>query len=135
MSTNYDELAARAERGDLAVKPGTVRRGASAAAEAQRLLMEATGTISVEDMTRTALGRPSLSAPGGSSPVVRARVPEALKNAVAAIAARDHRRESDIVREALAAYVESQPSLSAKKPGDSTGRLTGGTPGAAHSRR
>ena len=106
MSTNYDELAARAERGELAIKPGTVRRGAGAAAEAQRLLMEATGATSIEDMTRVALGRPSLSAPGGASPVVRARVPESLKKAVAAIAARDHRHESDIVRDALAAYVE-----------------------------
>lgn len=26
MSTNYDELAARAERGELGVKPGSVRR-------------------------------------------------------------------------------------------------------------
>lgn len=108
MSTNYDNLAARAEHGELAVKPGTARRGPDAAAEAQRLLMEATGTTSVEDMTRIALGRPSLSAPGGASPVIRARVPESLKNAVAAIAARDNRRESDVVRDALAAYVHGR---------------------------
>ena len=50
----------------------------------------------------------SLSAPGGSSPVVRARVPEALKRAVAAIADQEHRKESDIVREALAAYVQGR---------------------------
>lgn len=106
MSENYDELAARAERGELRIKPGTVRRGAAAASEAQRLLMEATGASSIEEMTRVALGRPGLGAPGGASPVVRARVPESLKKAVAAIAARDHRHESDIVREALAAYVE-----------------------------
>lgn len=58
MSSEYDELAARAERGELAVKPGTVRRGAAAAEEAQRRLMEATGTTSTEEMTRVALGRP-----------------------------------------------------------------------------
>lgn len=108
MSTNYNELARRAERGELTVKKGTVRRGAPASAEAQRLLMEATGAASVEDMARVALGRPSLSAPGGASPVVRARVPESLKKAVAAIAARDHRHESDIVRDALAAYVQGR---------------------------
>lgn len=108
MNTNYDELAARAERGELAIKPGTVRRGTDAAAEAQRLLMEATGGTSLEDMTRLALGRPSLSAPGGASPVIRARVPESLKKAVAAIAASDNRLESDIVREALSAYVKGR---------------------------
>jgi hypothetical protein len=108
MSTNYDDLAARAERGGLAVKPGTVRRGPEAASDAQRLLMEATGTTSVEGMTRVALGRPSLGAPGGASPVIRARVPDSLKNAVAAIADRENRRESDIVREALAAYVQGR---------------------------
>lgn len=48
MSINYDELAARAERGDLTVKPGTVRQGTDAAAEAQRLLMEATGAKSAD---------------------------------------------------------------------------------------
>ncbi|MCT1550055.1 hypothetical protein [Brevibacterium casei] len=51
MSTNYDELAVRAERGDLTVKPGTVRGGPQAAAEAQRLLMEAPGATSVNDLT------------------------------------------------------------------------------------
>ena len=45
MSTdhNYDELAARAERGELPVVPGTERRGADAADAGRRLLMEATG--------------------------------------------------------------------------------------------
>ena len=108
MSKTYDELAARAERGELAIKKGTARRGPAATAETQHLLMEATGTASLEDMTQVALGRPSLSAPGGSSPVVRARVPEALKKAVAAIADQEHRKESDIVREALAAYVQGR---------------------------
>lgn len=108
MTTNYDDLAARAERGELTVKPGTIRGRDYAAADAQQLLMEATGTASVEDMTRVALGRPTLDAPGGASPVVRARVPETLKQAVAAIAAHDNRRESDVVRDALAAYVQSR---------------------------
>ncbi|WP_172797096.1 hypothetical protein [Devriesea agamarum] len=51
MSTIYDELAARAERGDLTVKPGTARRGTEAAVEAQRLLMEATGVTNADDLT------------------------------------------------------------------------------------
>ena len=51
MSNNYDELSARAERGDLTVKPGTLHRGPGVAAEAQRLLMEATGATSADELT------------------------------------------------------------------------------------
>ena len=50
VSTNYDELAVRAERGYLTVKPGTVRRGTKAAADAQRLVMEATGATNADDL-------------------------------------------------------------------------------------
>ncbi len=103
MSTNYEKLAARAERGDFKVKPGTVRRGSEATAEAQRSLIEATGATSVDELTRIVLGRPSVGAKAGASPVVRARVPQALKDRVTAIAEREHRKESDVVREALAA--------------------------------
>ncbi len=105
MSTNYDKLAERGERGDLKVKPGTVRRGPEAADEAQRLLMDVTGATSADELTRIVLGRPNVGAKGGASPVVRARVPQALKDRVAAIAEREHRKESDVVRDALAAYV------------------------------
>lgn len=104
MSREYDDLAARAARGELAVKPGTVRRGAAAAEEAQRALMAATETTSIEALTRVALGRPSLGDPGGASPVIRARVPQALKDLVTELAAEENVKESDIVRDALAAY-------------------------------
>lgn len=111
MNTSYDELAERAERGELAVKPSTVRRGTEAAEESRRLLMEAAGvTNSDELMTRVALGRPAGGAPGGASPVVRARVPQPLKARIVEIAEHDHRNESDIVRDALAAYVERRAS-------------------------
>lgn len=108
MSINYEKLAERAERGDLKVKPGTVRRGAAAAAGAQKLLLEATGATSTDELTRIALGRPAVGAKGGASPVVRARVPQALKDRVAAIAVREHLNESDVVRDALAAYVKGR---------------------------
>ncbi|WP_448713079.1 hypothetical protein [Microbacterium profundi] len=39
--TRYAELADRAERGELRVKPGTERHGATASAEARQLLGEA----------------------------------------------------------------------------------------------
>ncbi|MFV0434313.1 MAG: hypothetical protein ACK5LO_10065 [Leucobacter sp.] len=53
-----DDLAARAERGELRVKPGGINlRGDAAAAEAQRLLMEATGATSVDELTGIVLGQ------------------------------------------------------------------------------
>jgi len=106
MSSNYDRLAERAERSDLTVKPGTERRGAAAADEAQRLLRQATGAASADELRRIVLGRPSLGTNGGASPVLRARVPQALKDRVAEIAAREDRKESDVMRDALADYVE-----------------------------
>ena len=63
LSISYDDLAARAERGELMVKPGTVLRGAEAAAAAQLLLMEATGATSADDLTP-----PALSWLGGRGP-------------------------------------------------------------------
>ncbi|MFF8819449.1 hypothetical protein ACF07D_15790 [Leucobacter sp. NPDC015123] len=39
--TTYEDLAERAERGDLTAIPGTARRGPEVAEEAQRLLKEA----------------------------------------------------------------------------------------------
>ena len=106
--SDYDELARRAEAGELTVKPGTARRGPAATEAAAAALLETTGTTSLEDATRVAVGRPSLSHEGqGRSPVVRARVPQALKERVQQLAAAQHRKESEIVRDALAAYVQT----------------------------
>jgi hypothetical protein len=58
-----------------------------------------------------ALGRPSLGVSGGVSPVVRARVPQSLKDRVVALAASEQRRESDVVRDALEAYVKEKAAL------------------------
>lgn len=106
MSTNYDELAARAERGELKVKPGTVRRGSEAAAEARRSLTNATGATSLEEITRITVGRPSIGARSGASPVVRARVTQELKDRIVELAEREHRNESDVLRDALETYFE-----------------------------
>lgn len=58
MSYDDDDLAARAERGELRVKPGGINlRGDAAAVEAQRLLMEATGAMSVGELTGIVLGQ------------------------------------------------------------------------------
>lgn len=108
MNSKYEDLAARAAQGDLTIKPGTTVRGTGAAEQARALLLEATGTTSTEELTRVALGRPALGASSGASPVVRARVPQALKDRVIALAEREHRNESDVVRDALAAYVQAK---------------------------
>lgn len=107
MMSDYDELARRAERGDLAVKPESVRRGTEAAEAARHALMEATGTTTIEEAARVAVGRPPLGHEG-RSPVVRARVPQDLKDQVQQLAAAQHRKESEIVRDALAAYVRTR---------------------------
>lgn len=101
----YDELAARAERGELSIKAGTLRRGPAARDETHRALMEATGATTTAEAKRIAVGRPPAGTKPGPSPVIRARVPQALKDGVEALAQREHRDESDIVREAVAAYL------------------------------
>lgn len=104
MNTDYGDLTDRVARGDVAIKPGTIRRGPAAAAAAQSTLMEAAGTSTLEELTRVAQGRPPLGAEPGASPVVRARVPKELKDRVSELARRDHVKESDIIRRALALY-------------------------------
>jgi hypothetical protein len=103
--SRYDDLATRAERGELTIKPGTVLRGEPARSAARDALMEATGAGTVPQAATLAVGRPRAGTGRGPSPVVRARVPQELKDRVQAIAAHEHRDESDIVREAVAAYV------------------------------
>lgn len=52
-------------------------------------------------------GRPSLTAPGTRSPEVKARVPQATKDRLDAVAAKRGTTASVIVREALDAYLKS----------------------------
>lgn len=89
------------------MKPGTVRRGTKAAEAARHALMDATGTATIEEAARVAVGRPPLGHQG-RSPVLRARVPQALKDQVQQLAASQHRKESEIVRDALIAYVRER---------------------------
>lgn len=55
-------------------------------------------------------GRPSLTAPGTRSPVLNLRVSQDTKEQVEHLASRLGRRPSDIVREALAEYLERHNS-------------------------
>ncbi len=106
MSETYDDLAERAERGQLRPVPGTARGGDAAGhAEVAQLLMDATGAPTLREAVHLAAGRPPVGTKRGPSPVVRARVPQDLKDRVRALAQREQRDESDIVREAVAAYI------------------------------
>ncbi|NED95081.1 CopG family transcriptional regulator [Phytoactinopolyspora alkaliphila] len=58
-----------------------------------------------EHAVRT-VGRPSLSR-RGTSPEVKARVPEALREALLERAQREHKRPSTVLREALEAYLKA----------------------------
>lgn len=53
--SDYDKLALRAEQGGLPIKPGTVVREEAAAAQGRQLLIDATGTRSIEDAITAAL--------------------------------------------------------------------------------
>lgn len=61
----------------------------------------------VADRAARLRGRPSLTAPGEHSPKITARVTPALKQEIAALAAREGRRPADVVRDALEEYVAS----------------------------
>lgn len=106
----YEVLADRAERGELVPVARTAKKGsARSRAEAVRLLMDATGADEPEQAIKIATGRPKVGAgTSGPSPVVRARVPEALKAEVLALAVREHIKESDVVRQALAEYISAR---------------------------
>lgn len=56
---------------------------------------------------RRAAGRPSLTAPGAISPRINLRIPQALKDRLSSVAERQHRRESDVARDALEAYLSA----------------------------
>ena len=102
----YDELASRAERGEILSVHGTARRGAAAAAEGQRALRDATEQRTIEGATRVALGRPRLGSEG-ASPVWRVRASVNLDARVRALAAQKKVPLSQVVRDAVAAYVDA----------------------------
>jgi len=85
----------------LAPTSTTALRGSDAAAFGRDLLERATG------------GRPPLdptAAPGQHSPVRQVRLPIAVNEQLAAVAAAEHRRPSDVIRTALADYLATHPA-------------------------
>lgn len=61
----------------------------------------------VDEVHARMAGRPSLTAPGSRSPEVKARVPEATKARLDAVAAERGTTASVIIREALDAYLKT----------------------------
>lgn len=62
----------------------------------------------IVDEARAAMaGRPSLTAPGTRSPEVKARVPRQTKERLDAVAAKRGTTASEIIREALDAYLKT----------------------------
>lgn len=55
-------------------------------------------------------GRPSLTAAGTHSPSLRIRLPQATRDALDAVADREGRRASDVVRDALDRYLQAADS-------------------------
>lgn len=105
--SDYTELAERAEAGALHPKKGTVRRGANAAAAAQQALIEAAGTDDLESAVRVARGRPRLDATAPSSHVWKVRPTPFLDEQVRLVALERGVTISQVVRDAVAAYVQS----------------------------
>lgn len=104
--TDYNELARRAERGELPTR-GKALRGPDAAASAQQLLMEATGVGSLESAVTIARGRPRLEASAPSAVTWKVRTTATLDSAVREAAKARGVSVSQLVRDAVASYVHA----------------------------
>jgi hypothetical protein len=73
----------------------------------QRLAAEAEAGFDPATLTRRHTGRPSLSGRAGHSKRVDLRVDDQTYEAIQRIADQDHRRVSDVVRDAINRYLEA----------------------------
>lgn len=106
--TNYDELSAMAEAGELQVKPGTTLSGDAAAEYGRQALMDATGAATVDEAVTIALGRPRLEAAESPAPVTwKVRTTAGLDQAAKAAAQERGVSVSQLVRDAVASYVRA----------------------------
>jgi hypothetical protein len=106
---DYDDLAARAEAGDLQPVPGTALHGAAAAGAGRAALLAATGADTVEDVTRMALGRPRLGEDRRPSAVWKVRASAQLDDQVRAHLQAHGIAFPDLVRDAVSEYVQTHP--------------------------
>lgn len=103
MENDYEELAGAFERGEFITDPSSVLHGAAAEKEGRRMLREATGTDDLDELTRMLANRRGDGAEDW--PAVQAQVSQDLKEQLEALARREQRSESDIVREALTVFL------------------------------
>jgi hypothetical protein len=73
----------------------------------QRLVNEAEAGFDPATLTRRHAGRPSLSGGTGHSKRVDLRVDDQTYEAIRRIAEKDHRKVSDVVRDAINRYLEA----------------------------
>lgn len=106
MERYLDDLDRAIDAGDIGIVPNSVIRASDDPEGGLRLILEATGTTNFADAVRVATGRPHVGQERGDSPELRARVPRDVKEGVHRLAKRQHRTESDVVREAIARYLE-----------------------------
>lgn len=103
----YEELARRAEAGELRPIPGTILRGEAAAAEATALLMAATGAQTPEEAARLAVGRPRVGSPKrGPSKQINLRVDDDLYARTTALATREGVTVSEVGRRAMREHLD-----------------------------
>lgn len=96
-----DQLSDWAESEDFTIAPTAVITKSTRSGAGQALLEAALGSSAAVDR---ALGRPSLGG-AGTSPSRTLRLPRELDEALIARAAAEHRKPSEIVREALSNYL------------------------------
>lgn len=108
MEPDYEELAAAAERGELAADSSSVLYGEAAAEEGRRMLREATGTDDLDELTRMLASRRGDDVGAEDWSAVQAQVSQDLKDRLEALARREQRSESDIVREALTVFLHEE---------------------------
>ena len=105
---DWDALAEQAEAGTLVPVAGTALYGEAAAAAGREILMAATGTTTIEEATRVALGRPRLGAPLEENVTWKVRAPSALDHMVEELAKREGKSRSALIRAAVAEYASTR---------------------------
>lgn len=104
--TYYDSFAQDIEAGNIEIDNSNIQRGNKLGLD---LILAATGASNEEEaLAMFAPGRPQIGKERGISPSVRARVPQELKNDIISLAERKGKKESEIVRLALIAYLKSE---------------------------
>jgi len=101
---DYQGLLDRIKAGEVRPIPGTERQGEASAARGRQILMEATGTTTVDEAMRVALGRPRKTAV--RTRTMKAVMPEPMAERVHVLAQRQQVSTAQVLRTATAEYLE-----------------------------